>query len=419
MPIELGLSRILKLLPATTFTWRALHVAGTNGKGSVCAYISSALNSSGIKTGRFTTPHLLDRWDSISLNESTVDSKLFFEIESLVKKRNEEKKIGASEFEVLTATAFEIFSREKVQLAVVEVGLGGRLDATNVIKDPLVTVITKIGLDHQDQLGETIEEIAREKAGILKKGTPCVVDGANSQEVVGVIREVASETEAGEVFIARPTESKIPDAAPSTIPTDPGLVEVETHAFGVQQYNPSLLGRYQHHNLACAVNALSVASRTFPEITAKTVQDGISAARWPGRLEWLKVKTSTGRPQQIFLDGAHNPEAAAALADFVNDSLRTDTHPVTWVIALTKGKNTEEILGSLLKKGDVVSTVEFSPVDGMPWVEAQDTKEVANIAKSYVGSSGLVRAWGGDLKSAMQWSCEVGCEGPIVVAGSL
>ncbi|KAF3938450.1 hypothetical protein ABW19_dt0203166 [Dactylella cylindrospora] len=421
MGIDLALSRILKLLPASTFTWRALHVAGTNGKGSVCAYLSAALSSSGIRTGRFTSPHLLDRWDSIVLNERIVDSTLFHETEALVKKRNQDGNIGATEFELLTATAFEIFSKEKVELAVVEVGLGGRLDATNIIKDPVVTVLTKIGMDHTEFLGDTIEKIAREKAGIMKPGAPCVVDASNHESTLEVIKSVKEEIGAGELTLASPETAgtEIMEDQPLPTSTKPGIVNIKTPAFGLQSYTPSLLGKYQHYNLACAVNALSIASKLYPQITAETVKKGVSEAKNPGRLQWITVKSSIGRKQDMIIDGAHNPEAAEALGQFVDETLRTTQKRVTWVVGISHGKDAKNILGRFLREGDVVSTVAFGPVDGMPWVKPTESATLAKDAEKIVGPKGLVRSWGDDLRGAVQWSAEVGCEGPIVIAGSL
>ena len=130
--IELGLQRISRLLQANDLRWKAIHVAGTNGKGSICAYISAMLNA-GYAVGRFTSPHLIDRWDCISIKGQPVSSKQFFEKEQQISQRNQAQNIGASEFERLTTAAFELFSENGVQIAVVEVGLGGRLDATNVL----------------------------------------------------------------------------------------------------------------------------------------------------------------------------------------------------------------------------------------------------------------------------------------------
>jgi folylpolyglutamate synthase len=219
--IELGLQRISRLLSQTHLPWRAIHVAGTNGKGSICVYISGMLeaynNSSfrklskrpAIRHGRFTSPHLVDRWDCISINQKTVSSALFHEIEKKVLLRNATEDINASEFELLTATAFEIFTHEKVDIGVIEVGMGGRLDATNILGVPvdadhtsgesitralpLATAIAKIGLDHQSFLGTTLQAIASEKAGILKPTVPLVYDSSNPPEVHDTFQELAAK----------------------------------------------------------------------------------------------------------------------------------------------------------------------------------------------------------------------------------
>ena len=195
--IKPGLARISQLLKNTALPWKAIHVAGTNGKGSVCAYLSAMLNADNIPFGRFTSPHLIDRWDCIMINGKTVDRELFVSTEDKVEKYNKTQGIGASEFELLTATAFTLFSQEKVKIGVVEVGMGGTEDATNILQDPAVTVITKIGEDHQKFLGSTKQEITDHKAGILKPGVPCVVDSTNDQQVIARIQERASACCAG------------------------------------------------------------------------------------------------------------------------------------------------------------------------------------------------------------------------------
>src|SRR6187402_3404456 len=127
--IELGLARISRLLSFTPQPWKAIHVAGTNGKGTICAYLSAMLHASGVRCGRFTSPHLIDRWDCITINEQTVRESVFREAEDLVLERNRKLDIAATQFELLTASAFEVFAKEKVEMGVVEVGLGGKLDA--------------------------------------------------------------------------------------------------------------------------------------------------------------------------------------------------------------------------------------------------------------------------------------------------
>ncbi|KAK5256123.1 folylpolyglutamate synthase, partial [Exophiala xenobiotica] len=195
--IKLGLQRISALLNPlfttypNTLPWKAIHIAGTNGKGSIASLISTFLSNSGYSVGRFTSPHLIDRWDCITLNQRVVERERFLAAEAKVRQRSESDNVGASEFELLTATAFELFTDAKVDVAVVECGLGGRLDATNVLRqgDVLVSVLAKVGLDHTEFLGDTVEKVAREKTGIFKAGVPVVVDGSNTPEVLDVVRE--------------------------------------------------------------------------------------------------------------------------------------------------------------------------------------------------------------------------------------
>ena len=186
-----GLERITRLLThLPSQTYPTIHVAGTNGKGSVCTYLTSLFQRHAHTTpfspfqriGRFTSPHLLTPGDSITINNIPVSS--FAQISSHIAFINSRENIGASEFESLTATAFTAFAEEKVDVGIVECGMGGRLDATNVLVNPIVTVITRLGLDHQAFLGGTAEAIAREKAGIMRKDVPCVVDSTSEDAFV-------------------------------------------------------------------------------------------------------------------------------------------------------------------------------------------------------------------------------------------
>lgn len=377
-------------------------------QGSVCAYIASCLEKSGISTGRFNSPHLVDRWDCINLNGAAVPRDIFLAAESAVKATDKRLSIGATEFELLTATAFEIFSKTNVEVGVIEVGLGGRLDATNIIEDPLVTVLSKIGLDHQGILGSTIEDIAREKAGIMKKGSVCVVDASNDSCVLEVVKSVAKDVGAGGVALASPVR------------TERGACEITTSEFGVQQFASFLSGGYQPNNLACAVNALSIVASKFPSITATTVQAGVAATRWPGRLEWLEVPLDTGETCCVLVDGAHNPQAARELAKYVDENMRGNTASISWILAASKGKNVDEILQILVQPCDEVISTEFGPVDGMPWVQPTTMGDIAELASRHVGSGGSAITSRGVL-SAVQKACmgRNSHNRNIVVAGSL
>lgn len=456
--IELGLQRISRLLYETPLRWRAIHVAGTNGKGSTCAYISAMLqayNRSEYRTrhghqplrhGRFTSPHLIDRWDCITINSDDggqvkpVSRELFRDVEKSVLTRCQEEDIQASEFEVLTATAFDIFNRSNLDIAVVEVGVGGRLDATNIIGQrvvdetgsvqvvdgsvfrplPLVTAIAKIGLDHQGLLGDTIEDIAREKAGILKPRVPVVYDPSNEPRVREVIRTVAKSN--GSPVIDH-----------STFPMPEMPLHWATHAR--QNMEVAFLatwtalissGRIQpppsvDQNEEDAVRALRFAMVKTAEQTA-----------FPGRQEWVDISSLTGREEQVLLDGAHNPQAAHVLANKVHEarlSRKPDNHktgdqcdPVTWVVAMSKGKPLTDFWKPLLKPGDNVFAVEFGPVGGMPWVHPAPALDILESAKAVVHNLEVTQDYGVDIIGALRAASaasEKMSGKNLVIAGSL
>lgn len=390
--IDLGLARVARLVQHTPQTWKAIHVAGTNGKGSICAYLSAMLAASGRSCARFTSPHLVDRWDCIAVDGKPVSEAVFRDAEDVVKKRDREGRVGATEFELLTATAFEVFHRQKVEFGVVEVGLGGKLDATNVLKQKAVTVISKIGLDHQSFLGDTVEEITLQKAGIMRRGVPCVVDNSNQPSVLQVIETLARETG---------TELHYPSAA--------SLAET---------LSSEGLEPHQIQNLACAHMAFRLAC---PE-EDRPLTDFLPAIRqmqWPGRLQRLNLQKITGCPREALLDGAHNPQSAEVLASYVRKHLRSGGQPVTWVLAATQGKNMEGIFSLLLQPGDKVAAVRFGPVDGMPWVRPADPVELLRLAARLCTEKSAVYDAGDDVKAALIWASEAAAGGPLVIAGSL
>ena len=392
----------------------------------MCAYISSVLRHSGLVTGRFTTPHLIDRWDCICVNDEPIPKATFFAVESHIHELNRKNDIRATEFELLTATAFELFSRLKVQVAVVEVGIGGRDDATNVFDslggEPIVTVITKMGMDHEGFLGETLGEIARHKAGILKRGVPVVIDGSTAPQALGVVEEVAKEVEAGELrkvmfnydYHDREKEAGA-QARFITKELDKGLGELEVKI--------SLHGRYQYQNAQVAVEAIAIASRSIPEITRDSVVKGIESARWAGRLDWVDLSPlAPSLNRSVLLDGAHNPQAARELGQYV-DRLRKEgrrSH-VNWVIGITKGKDVDEILQPMLRPGDSVYAVPFGEVDGMPWVKPTEPGDIIRAAKKALGedAGGGMCAEGKDELEGLEKAVVAGNGREIVVAGSL
>lgn len=381
--VSLGLSRIellLELLGNPQNQLKFVHVAGTNGKGSVCAYLEAILRENGQKTGLFTSPYIDHFEERIRVNNEDIDINNLTRITILVKEKalQVENQLGEhpTEFELMTAVAFVYFFQQKCDICVVEVGLGGRLDSTNVIT-PLLSVITKIGLDHTAILGDTLEKIAYEKAGIIKPGVRVVVD-KQTEEARLAIEKVANETNSEIIYVDKASlrqggllmcckqnepvfsECDCEDVAfdhshrrnyltssvePfSSIDADrlSNLAHVrdsenncnlqfvsETNKscecnsyfhcsfnatrsflYRNKSYYTQLLGAYQPENAAVAIEAAFALG-----IDESKIQAGIENATWPGRFELF----SCGLPCLVFVDGAHNPDGAAALRDSLLD----------------------------------------------------------------------------------------------------
>ncbi len=397
--IELGLTRVTRLLKDTPLLWQAIHVAGTNGKGSVCAYTSAMLSAGKVKCGRFTSPHLIDRWDCISINEETVNESLFHEVEAAVKAKDLTENIKASEFELLTATAFEIFNREKIEVGVVEVGLGGRLDATNVLSTPLVTVITKIGIDHQSLLGHSLEEIAYQKAGIMKRNVSCVVDGSNDPLVLDVLANNARD-----------------------VGTPPLSVVAEAFASDNRVWSVLSKGSFECHqqiNICLAFEALRKAcAQSYPSLEPTHLLPAVQKTVWPGRLQMLNIEPIIGKMQKVLIDGAHNVQSADVLGSYVDRKLRKKNCPVTWIVAVSRGKDIQALLSCFTRPGDHLVAVEFGLVDGMPWVFSEEAKSVLSVAKE-LGTLEYTEEALGKLEDALRLAAQIAEGGPLVIAGSL
>ena len=327
---KLGLDGTRALLAALGHPerrFRAVHVAGTNGKGSTCAIVERALRAAGHRTGLFTSPHLVDFRERIRVNGRWADEaaleRLLDRIQALPEGRD------CTFFEACTALAFATFAAEDVEWAVVEVGLGGRLDSTNVIV-PELSVITTIGFDHEEILGPTLERIAAEKAGIVKPGVP-VVESAGSDAARAVIGAIAAECHA-EVLSA--ADLATPNAA-----VPPGNVEYRTAAFGTLRWALGPGGRMRALNAGPALAALSVLARRGVRIAARDALEGVSGARWPGRLE------PCPSDPRLWWDGAHNPEGVAAVARVWQEA--GIPAPAAVVLAVSRDKRIDRMLEAL------------------------------------------------------------------------
>ena len=308
--MHFGLGRVRTLLGRLDdpqLAYPTVHVNGTNGKGSVSKMLACILQEAGYRTGIYTSPHLERFNERISVDGADIsDSDLE---ESVMKVRpvvddmaREGRGQQCTYFEATTAVAFDHFRKVKADVAVIEVGLGGRLDATNVI-DPLLSIITNISLEHTDVLGKTVEKIAEEKSGIIKKGRP-VVTGAWDTGAVGVIRKTAAAKKAPFHLMQREVRRR-----PKSLSLDGQRFGVYTDREAYRELFSPMLGGFQLDNAALAVLSSEVLAESGLRIDAEHIRKGIARARLPGRMEFI-----AGSPA-ILLDCAHNPDAARRVSE--------------------------------------------------------------------------------------------------------
>ncbi|KAF2672658.1 Mur ligase [Microthyrium microscopicum] len=431
--IQLGLQRIAKL--TQNFPWyyapKAIHVAGTNGKGSVCNYIVAALNAAGIsRVAKFTSPHLLERRDSITINNNPISQETFNQHHTNLETLNDADSIGATPFELLTATALSIFTASSSQAAVLECGLGGLTDATNIYpanRKP-IAVITKVGLDHQDLLGTTLSAITQQKCGIFHPQTHVIFDPTNAAEVLRTIRHEARLKGA---YINYPWHTKFEHQQPPHLTGDKlYAVPEEFHAdVLVERLRKSRLGEtpYQVTNALIAFQA----AYTFLYHRGKPFQPGtlvdaiVDTGAPAGRLQKVGLSALLGWHREMILDGAHNVQAVEAtlpaLEGLVGVGTDGNRKPISWIIALSEGKVVGEMLTPLIRAGDTVAAVEFGEVDGMPWKKATPSKDIAEfmVGLQQAGMQIEVQDFGKDVEQAVRWSAEQSEVNPVFAIGSL
>ena len=428
MSIDLSLNRIRALaarLPP--YTRPTIHIAGTNGKGSVAAMVSSVLRESGLRVGRFNSPHLVHVWDSIDLCGRAVSPEQYERVRKEVEEANEG--IGASSFEVLTGTALKLFEDEKVDVVVLEVGMGGRLDATNVIPDDAVavSVITSVGLDHMQWLGDTVEAIAKEKAGITRKAGTVVLGPQLHSNVKSIVSSVAEElgsTVVDAISSVHLTELLCSD--PKALPPPPREVIYRSKQFREEiTLYFSLHGAHQLENLATSLTTVEClvesGGSSWKSITPMTIANGIRKVQWPGRLSWHDY-----RGHRLLGDGAHNEGSATALRQYLDSLPTLANSPRTFVVSLSHSppKTARSVLEPLLRPGDSIALTGFSPVVGMPWVRPVSVEELLSVSQELVGVDGTATSFCGAegspleyLRQALEWATNQ--SNLVIVSGSL
>jgi dihydrofolate synthase/folylpolyglutamate synthase len=386
--VLLGLDRMHEALAQRGHperAYRTVLVAGTNGKGSVAAMLASVLRASGLKVGLYTSPHLHRLVERFQIDGRPVgEAELARRVTALAPWLEASSTPPLTFFEVCTLLAFEIFRDRRCDVVILEVGLGGRLDATNVVT-PELSVITRIALDHADRLGPTLAHIAREKAGIVKRGVP-VVSGVREPQALRVIKGRARRQGAPLWQIDHDFRAGASEGGRWV------QVGPERH----ERLALPLRGAYQADNLACAVAALSVLRSRGFEISEAALRRGIKRVVWPGRLELL-----SGRPD-VLLDAAHNPDACVALAQHLRE-LRAKYRRVVLLFGVMRDKAYEPMLDLLLPEVDEAVFATPDTPRALPAAELEkrvggtaidEPLRALRAARQRAGTRGLVVAAG-------------------------
>ncbi len=354
--IHLGLERIQQLLadlgnPHTRVP--IVHVAGTNGKGSVCAYLSSILQTAGYRVGRYISPHLINWRERICINSQWISNEDLIEALLQVDRAIIPAQMP-TQFEVITAAAWWYFAQQQVDIAVIETGLGGRLDATNVCDRPLASVITSISMEHWQRLGSTLGAIAAEKAGIIKPRCPAII-GEVPEEAKAVIAAKIRDCDAPVTWVN------------AAIKTTTGA-----EWQGIS-YPLSLLGRHQLINSAIALATIQSLQQQGWDINQATIEQGMRQTQWQGRLQWIEYRLND-RSHKLLIDGAHNVAAAEYLREFVDEAFPQKR--IHWIVGMLNTKDSQGILKALLRKEDMLSAV---PVPSHQTADPQELVDIGNL----------------------------------------
>jgi dihydrofolate synthase/folylpolyglutamate synthase len=370
--MSLGLSRIegfLALVGSPERDFASVHVAGTNGKGSTAAMLESILRKAGCKTGLYTSPHLVEFNERVRVNGKSISDRDFCSLVSSLKKELEESGLELTYFEFVTALAFKHFSEKKVEVAVVEVGMGGRLDATNVVM-PLVSVITNVENEHEEHLGKTTKAIAREKAGIVKRGVP-VLTAEWKKPVLRVFEKTASGKKARLVVVKRPW---------------PGALK--------------LSGSFQAWNAALAAAAARELESQGIRVGGKAIAEGLASAEWPGRFQLV------GKRPLVVLDCAHNPACCVVLSRAFRETF--PGRRALLVFGVSKDKKVEKMARVL------------APFAKKVFVTASKTRPMplARVQKAFSSQGIEAKPFPGVKKALKKALAEANPDDIVLVAGS-
>lgn len=346
-----NITKLLELLGNPHENIKIIHVAGTNGKGSTCAMIASILRSAGFKVGLYISPYLEVFNERMQVNGENISNEDLARLTEKVREKvfhMRENGLGSpTEFEVVTAIGFSYFKEQAVDFLVLEVGMGGRLDATNVVT-PLVSVITPISMDHQQYLGSTLRDISREKCGIIKQGVP-VVTAPQEDEAMAVIEDTCRERNCSLTKVINSSVSRSPDTISYRF-VNGGIKGMTFDLYTPKTDYPGLqiglMGRHQLDNAATAVAAVEPLGNSGVNLSREAIYKGLKGARWPGRLEIMKEKPT------VLIDGAHNiagiKTLKAVLEEYFYDRKKI------LVVGILEDKDYTEMLEELIPVADTV-----------------------------------------------------------------
>jgi len=338
-----------------------VHIVGTNGKGSTTSYLQNILTKSGYQVGTFTSPYITRFNERISINGTEIPDKdlisLVAKAQVILNDLEEHTNFGRpTEFELVTLLMFLYFDLKQVDMAIIEAGIGGRLDSTNVLSPELV-ICTSIGFDHTETLGDSLLDIANHKAGVMRENTPILL-GRVSAEVEHFFNQKSHDLQAPLAIIDREIQ---------LLPKDNQTIQISYDHWESPNLKLPMLGQHQENNAGLAVTAAHLLAQTFPKITDKSTQEGIEETHWPGRSEWIG--------NNIYLDGAHNPQGIASLKQVLKDNFAN--RRVHILFAGLRRKPLADLLEELKDYDITVTSFDFFealPLDDYP----QDFKRVAD-----------------------------------------
>lgn len=359
---------------------RFVHIAGTNGKGSTARMIASALTESGYKVGEFTSPYVFTYNDRIKINGVMISDSDLEDIFKIIRPAAFKHGDGCSQFEISTAAAFIYFLREKCDIVVLETGLGGLNDCTNIIRDNVCSVITSIALDHTAVLGDTIAEIAEQKAGIIKDGCPVVLSPFNPPEAVKIVSRKAALS--GSKLV-------IPDERSIRVMT--ADYKGNTFSYKLLEYCTTMPGLHQITNAVTAIEACRIIRKYYPSLVDKNVFEGVNSAVMPSRCQIVREKDP-----MILVDGAHNPDGMRVLSEFVST---LTNYPKVMICGMSADKDWKTALSYIAPMIDKAFCVDgftpntvFSPKLCTAFRNAQSASlsNVYSLAKTAAGKNGLL-----------------------------